>query len=129
MHDSLWFGCRLGVVSMPHASGAAWTSARKWGHLDPWFTSWVPESVYRAEVCRLYCSVLLTSWYTNCCRRAENALRVLLVALQGPPSRMHVGVDSPLILVNHLAGIIAGRVLRSLGLPALFRHVYFQDGD
>ena len=80
-----------------HASGAAWFS-RKWGHLD--LLPPLPDGA--GEVCRLYCSV---PGPLQTVQRAE--IWGVLVALQGC-FRMHVGVDN-LNVVNHLAGIIAGR--------------------
>ena len=80
-----------------HASGAAWFG-RKWGHLD--LLPPLPDGA--GEACRLYCSV---PGPLQTVQRAE--IWGVLVALQGC-LRLHVGVDN-LNVVNHLAGIIAGR--------------------
>ena len=80
-----------------HASGAAWFG-RKWGHLD--LLHPLPDGA--GEACRLYCSV---PGPLQTVQRAE--IWGVLVALQGC-LRFHVGVDN-LNVVNHLAGIIAGR--------------------
>ena len=80
-----------------HASGSGW-SGRKWGHLD--LLPALPNG--GGEVCRLYCSV---PGPLQSVQRAE--IWGALVALQGC-LRMHVGIDN-LNVVNHLAGIIAGR--------------------
>ena len=80
-----------------HASGAAWFG-RMWGHLD--LLPPLPDGA--GEACRLYFSV---PGPLQTVQRAE--IWGFLVALQGR-LRLHVGVDN-LNVVNHLAGIIAGR--------------------
>ena len=91
-----------------------WASARMM-QLEPWFRSWVPESVFSAGGGRSS----LDAWYTT-------ALDIEECLTGGVETDVHLLVADVVVSFDAVDRGILDRVLSSLGLPAWFRHVYFQ---
>ena len=91
-----------------------WASARM-VQLEPWFRSWVPTSVFSAGVGRSS----VDAWFTT-------ALDIEECLAGGVESDVHLFVADVVKSFDTVDRGILDRVLSSLGLPAWFRHVYFQ---
>ena len=91
-----------------------WASARM-GHLEGWFRSWVPGSVFSAGGGR----GSVEAWYTSSLDIEED--------LAGAAdSHVHLFVTDVIKSFDTVDRGILDRVLSSLGLPGWFRHVYFE---
>ena len=84
------------------------------GHLEDWFKSWVPESVFSAGGGR----ISVEAWYTS----ALDIEEVLSVATD---SDVHLFVADVFKSFDTVDRRILDRVLSSLGLPGWFRHALF----
>ena len=91
-----------------------WASARM-KQLEDWFQSWVPSSVYSAGNGRS----AVEAWYTT-------ALDVEEVLAGAVDTHVHIFVADVVKSFNTVDRGILDRVLSSLGLPAWFRHAYFE---
>ena len=83
--------------------------------LEPWFRSWVPASVFSAGGERSS----VDAWFTT-------ALDIEECLAGGVNSDVHLFVADVVKSFDTVDRGILDRVLSSLGLPAWFRHVYFQ---
>ena len=92
-----------------------WASARMM-QLEPWFRSWVPGSVYSAGGGG---RSSVDAWYTT-------ALDIEECLAGGVESEVHLLVADVVKSFDTVDRGILDRVLSSLGLPAWFRHVYFE---
>ena len=91
-----------------------WASARM-QQLEGWFQSWVPGSVCSAGNGRSS----VEAWYTA-------ALDIEEVLAGAVDTHVHVFVADVVKSFDTVDKIILDRVLSSLGLPAWFRHAYFE---
>ena len=91
-----------------------WASARM-GKLDGWFKSWVPDSVFSAGGVRGY----VEAWYAT-------ALDIEEVLTGAADSHVHLFVADVIKSFDTVDRGVLDWVLRSLGLPAWFRHAYFE---
>ena len=91
-----------------------WASARM-GQLEGWFQSWLPDSVVSAGGGR----GSVEAWYTT-------ALDIEEVLSGVVDSDILLFVGDVIMSFDTVDRSILDRVLSSLGLPAWFRHVYFQ---
>ena len=91
-----------------------WASARMM-HLEPWFRSWVPDSVFSASGGRSS----VDAWFTT-------ALDIEERLAGGIDSDVHLLVADVVKSFDTVDRGILDRVLSSLGLPAWFRHAYFE---
>ena len=91
-----------------------WASARMM-QLEPWFKSWVPSSVYSAGGGRSS----VDAWFSS-------ALDIEECLSGGVHSDVHLFVADVVKSFDTVDRGVLDRVLSSLGLPAWFRHVYFQ---
>ena len=91
-----------------------WASARM-GHLDGWFKSWVPDSVFCAGGGR----GSVEAWYTS-------ALDIEEVLVGAADSHVHIFVADVIKSFDTIDRSISDRVLCSLGLLGWFRHAYFE---
>ena len=92
-----------------------WASARI-KQLEGWFKSWVPSSVCSARDGRSS----VEAWYTT----APDIEEVLAGAVD---THVHVFVADVVKSSDTVDRWILDRVLSSLGLPAWFRHAYFES--
>ena len=83
--------------------------------LEGWFRSWVPDSVFSAGGGRSSVEV----WYTT-------ALDIEEVLSGGVDFDIHLSVVDVIKSFDIVDRSILDRVLSSLGLPAWFRHAYFE---
>ena len=91
-----------------------WASTRM-GQLGDWFQSWVPSSVYSAGNGRSS----VEAWYTT-------ALDIEEVLAGAVDTHVHIFVADVVKSFDTVDRGILDRVLGSLGLPAWFRHAYFE---
>ena len=91
-----------------------WASARM-GQLDGWFKSWVPDSVFSAVGGRSS----VEAWYTT-------ALDIEEVLSGVVDSDVHLFVADVIKSFDTVDRGMLDKVLSSLGLPAWFRHAYFE---
>ena len=91
-----------------------WASARM-VQLEGWFKSWVPDSVFSAGSGR----GSVEAWYTS-------ALDIEEVLAGTADSHVHLFVADVIESFDPVDRGILDRVLSSLGLPAWFRHAYFE---
>ena len=91
-----------------------WASARM-VQLEDWFGSWVPESVFSAGCGR----GSVEAWYTS-------ALDIEDVLTGATGSDVHLFVADVVKSFDTVHRGILDCVLSSLGLPAWFRHAYFE---
>ena len=91
-----------------------WASARMM-QLEPWFKSWVPSTVYSAGGGRSS----VDAWFSS-------ALDIEECLSGGVDSDVHLFVADVVKFFDTVDRGVLDRVLSSLGLPAWFRHVYFQ---
>ena len=91
-----------------------WASAGMM-QLEPWFRSWVPASVFSAGGGRSS----VDAWFTT-------ALDIEECLAGSVDSDVHLFVADVVKSFDTLDREILDRVLSSLGLPAWFRHAYFQ---
>ena len=91
-----------------------WASARMM-QLEPWFKSWVPSSVYSAGGGR----GSVDAWFSS-------ALDIEECLSGGVDSDVHLFVADVVKSFDTVDTGVLDRVFSSLGLPAWFRHVYFQ---
>ena len=91
-----------------------WASARM-KQLEGWFQSWVPSSVYSAGNGRSS----VEAWYTT-------ALDIEEVLAGAVDTHVHIFVADVVKSFDTVDRSILDRVLSSLGLPAWFRHAYFE---
>ena len=91
-----------------------WASARMI-QLEPWFRSWVPESVFSAGGGRSS----VDAWFTT-------ALDIEEYLAGGTDRDVHLLVADVVKSFDTVDRGILDRVLGSLGLPGWFRHVYFE---
>ena len=91
-----------------------WASARM-VRLENWFKSWFPASVFSAGGGRSS----VEAWYTRALDIEETLSRAVV-------SHVHVFVADVVKSFDIVDRRILDRVLSSLGLPARFRHVYFE---
>ena len=91
-----------------------WASARML-QLEPWFRSWVPDSVFSAGGGRSS----VDAWFTS-------ALDIEECLAGGVDSDVHLLVADVVKSFDTVDRGILDRVLSSLGLPAWFRHAYFE---
>ena len=91
-----------------------WASARMM-QLEPWFKSWVPSSVYSAGGGRSS----VDAWFSS-------ALDIEECLSGGVDSDVHLFVADVVKSFDTVDRGVLDRVLSSLGLPAWFRHAYFQ---
>ena len=91
-----------------------WASTRMM-QLEPWFRSWVPSSVFSAGGRRSS----VDAWFTT-------ALDIEECLAGGVDSDVHLFVADVVKSFDTVDRGILDRVLSSLGLPAWFRHAYFQ---
>ena len=87
-----------------------WASARM-VQLECWFKSWVPDSVFSAADSE--------AWYTT-------ALDIEEVLAGAADSHVHLFVADVIKSFDTVDRGILDTVLSSLGLPAWFRHAYFE---
>ena len=90
-----------------------WASARM-VQLEKWFMSWVPDSVFIAGSCCGVGGGLYTS-----------ALDIEVLA-GGTDSDVHLSVADVIKSFDTVDRCVLDGVLSRLGLPAWFRHAYFQ---
>ena len=83
--------------------------------LEEWFKCWVPDSVFGAGVGR----GSVEAWYAT-------ALDVEEVLTGAADSHVHLFVAGVIKSFDTVDEGILDRVLSSLGLPAWFRHAYFE---
>ena len=91
-----------------------WASARM-KQLEGWFQSWVPSSVYSAGNGRSS----VKAWYTS-------ALDIEEVLAGAVDTHVHIFVADVVKSFDTVDRGILDRGLGSLGLPAWFRHAYFE---
>ena len=91
-----------------------WASARM-KQLEGWFQSWVPSSVKSAGNGRSS----VEAWYTT-------ALDIEEVLAGAVDTHVHIFVADVVKSFDTVDRSILDRVLSSLGLPAWFRHAYFE---
>ena len=91
-----------------------WASTRM-VHLEGWFKSWVPDSVFSAGGGRGSDE----AWYTT-------ALDIEEVLSGSVDSHVHLFVADVIKSFDTVDRRILDSVLSSLGLPAWFRHAYFE---
>ena len=91
-----------------------WASARM-VQLEKWFMSWVPDSVFIAGSC---CGSV-EGWCTS-------ALDIEDVLSGATDSHIHLFVVDVIESFDTVDRVILDRVLSGLGLPAWFRHAFFQ---
>ena len=91
-----------------------WASARMI-QLEPWFKSWVPDSVFSAGGGRSS----VDAWFTT-------ALDIEECLAGGLEHDVHLLVADVVKSFDTVDRGILDRVLSSLGVPAWFRHVYFE---
>ena len=91
-----------------------WASARM-TQLEPWFRSWVPDSFFSAGGGRSS----VDAWFTT-------ALDIEECLAGGLEQDVHLLVADVVKSFDTVDRGILDRVLSSLGLPAWFRHVYFE---
>ena len=91
-----------------------WASARM-VQLESWFKSWVPDSVFSAGGGR----GSVEAWYTT-------ALDIEEVLSGAVDSHVHLFVADAIKSFDTVDRGILDSVLSSLGLPAWFRHAYFE---
>ena len=91
-----------------------WASARM-KQLEDWFQSWVPSSVYSAGIGRSS----VEAWFTT-------ALDIEEVLAGADDTHVHIFVADVVKSFDTVDRSILDRVLSSLGLPAWFRHAYFE---
>ena len=91
-----------------------WASARM-KQLEDWFQSSVPSSVYSAGNGRSS----VEAWYTT-------ALDIQEVLAGAVDTHVHLIVADVVKSIDTVDRSILDRVLSSLGLPACFRHAYFE---
>ena len=91
-----------------------WASTRM-VHLEGWFKSWVPDSVFSAGGGR----GSVEAWYTT-------ALDIEEVLSGSVGSHVHLFVADVIKSFDTVDRRILDSVLSSLGLPAWFRHAYFE---
>ena len=83
--------------------------------LEPWFKSWVPSTVYGAGGGRSS----VDAWFSS-------ALDIEECLSGGVDSDVHLFVADVVKSFDTVDRGVLDRVLSSLGLPAWFRHAYFQ---
>ena len=83
--------------------------------LEPWFKSWVPSAVYSAGGGRSS----VDAWFSS-------ALDIEECLSGGVDSDVHLFVADVVKSFDTVDRDVLDRVLSSLGLPAWFRHAYFQ---
>ena len=91
-----------------------WASARMI-QLEGWFRSWVPDSVFSAGGGR----GSVEAWYTT-------ALDIEEVLSGAADSHVHLFIADVIKSFDTVDRRIRDSVLSSLGLPAWFRHTYFE---
>ena len=91
-----------------------WASARMM-QLEPWFRSWVPDSVFSAGGGL----ISVDAWFTT-------ALDIEECLAVGVDTDVHLFVAGVVKSFDTVDREILDRVLGSLGLPARFQHVYFE---
>ena len=91
-----------------------WASARMM-QLEPWFKSWVPSSVFSAGGGRSF----VDAWFSV-------AFDIDECLAGGVDSDVHLFVADVVESFDTVDRGVLDRVLSSLGLPAWFRHAYFQ---
>ena len=91
-----------------------WASSRML-HLESWFKSWVPDSVFSAGGGR----GSVEAWYTS----AFDIEEVLSGAVD---SHVHIFVADVIKSFDTVDRGVLDAVLSSLGLPGWFRHAYFE---
>ena len=91
-----------------------WASARMM-HLEPWFRSWVPDSVFSAGGGRSS----VDAWFTT-------ALDIEECLAGGIGSDVHLLVADVFKSFDTVDRGFLAWVLSSLGMPAWFRHAYFE---
>ena len=91
-----------------------WASSRML-HLESWFKSWVPDSVFSAGGGR----GSVEAWYTS----AYDIEEVLSGAVD---SHVHIFVADVIKSFDTVDRGVLDAVLSSLGLPGWFRHAYFE---
>ena len=84
--------------------------------LEGWFQSWVPSSVYSAGNARSS----VEAWYTT-------ALDIEEVLAGAVDTHVHIFVADVVKSFDTVDRRILDRVLGCLGLPAWFRHAYFES--
>ena len=110
--DSTPLGHRpLSVLPVVHR---IWASARM-KQLEGWFQSWVPSSVHSAGNGRSS----VEAWYTT-------ALDIEEVLSGAVDTHVHIFVADVVKSFDTVDRCFLDRVLSSLGLPAWFRHTYFE---
>ena len=117
-----------GAGFFAHQSVNLWDD-RRWGHVDlvrlegdvqscrgleGWFQSWVPDSVSSAGG-----GQSVEAWYTT-------ALDIEECLAGGVEGDVHLFVADVIKSFDTVDRAILDRVLSSLGLPAWFRHAYFE---
>ena len=110
--DSTPLGQRL--LSVLPVAYRIWASTRM-GQLEDWFQSWVPSSVFCAGNGRSS----VEAWYTT-------ALDIEEVLAGAVDTHVHIFVADVVKSFDTIDCSILDRVLSSLGLPAWFRHAYFE---
>ena len=83
--------------------------------LEPWFKSWVPSSLYSAGGGRSS----VDAWFAT-------AIDIEECLSGGVDSDVHLFVADVVKSFDTVDRDVLDRVLSSLGLPAWFRHAYFQ---
>ena len=101
---------RVSGLSVLPIAYRIWASVRML-LLEDWFRSWVPDSVFSGR-----CSV--EAWYTT-------ALDIEEVLSWVADSDVHLFVADVIKSFDTVDRGILDKVLSSLGLPAWFRHAYF----
>ena len=131
--DGVWPEGLLGawIATIPNTDGVAtplgqrpfsvlpvvyriWASVRM-GQLEDWFRCWVPDSVFSGGGGR----GSVEAWYAAALDFEEVLTRAL-------DSDVHLFVADVIKSSDTVDGCILDRVLSSLGLPAWFRHAYFE---
>ena len=90
-------------------------ASARMGQLEGWFQSWLPDSVVSAGGGR----GSVEAWYTS-------ALDIEEVLSSVVDSDIHLFVGDVIMSFDTVDRFILDRVLSSLGLPAWFRHAYFE---
>ena len=91
-----------------------WASSRML-HLEGWFKSWVPDSVFSAGGGR----GSVEAWYTS-------AFDIEEVLSGSVDSHIHLFAADVIKSFDTVDRGVLGAVLSSLGLPGWFRHAYFE---
>ena len=132
-NDGVWPECLLDayIAMIPKVDGDAtplgqrplcllpvvyrvWASARML-QLEPWFKSWVPNSVFSAGGGRSS----VEAWFST-------ALDIEECLAGGVGTDVHLFVADVVKSFDAVDRGILDRVLCSLGLPVWFRHAYFE---